>query len=430
MPPRTIPRSEHPISRKNIDPDALKVLYRLYRSGHTAYLVGGGVRDLLLRRKPKDYDVVTSGRPSQIKKLFRNCRLIGRRFRLAHIHFAGGKLIEVSTFRRDPQDEGSDDLLVRNDNTFGGPMEDALRRDFTINGLFYDVGDFSLIDYVGGVDDLKRGVVRTIRDPWLRFQEDPIRMIRAVKFASRLGFRIEKNTWEALVESRAAVEKSPQPRVHEEIARLLEEGSAARSLELLDESGLLEYLEPNLEAYLRLAERGKIASDRDGRLLYRLLEAVDRMRAEGRHLTRPTLFSACTYPLLVSEGLYESESPDLLVREGVVRMLHRLGLSKKDTERVQQVLLAQRKLRPRKRRRTFPRSFQSKSYFAESFALYEAVVRSTGEGKRELEEWKARLDEKDLQPPSPHAEPDDDEAPMERQKLRRRRRRRRGGGTV
>lgn len=252
MQPRIIPRSDHPISRKNIDPDALKVLYRLYRSGHTAFLVGGGVRDLLIGRHPKDFDICTSARPGQVKKLFRNCWLIGRRFRLAHIHFRDHKIVEVSTFRAQPEreDMGDDDLLVRQDNTFGTPEEDAMRRDFTINGLFYDIASFSLIDYVGGVEDIEAGVIRTIGEPHIRFQEDPVRMIRAIKFAARLDFAIEPRTWDALCDHVEDIRKCSMSRVIEEIARLLEGGACCRSVQLLKASGLLRIVLPELFEYI------------------------------------------------------------------------------------------------------------------------------------------------------------------------------------
>jgi len=196
--PRIVPRAEHPISRRDIDPDALKVLYRLRQFNHVAYLVGGSVRDLLLGRRPKDFDVGTSAHPYQVKKLFRNCWIIGRRFRLAHVRF-GPKVIEVATFRRqvepgeeivaegvpvpahdgeggeaDRADTAGSHHLIHRDNTFGTPEEDAFRRDFTINALFYDIATFSVIDYVGGLEDLKAGVVRAIGDPEVRMREDPV----------------------------------------------------------------------------------------------------------------------------------------------------------------------------------------------------------------------------------------------------------------
>src|SRR5687768_9379100 len=206
--PVIVPRAGHAISRSQIDADALKVLYRLHQNNYLAYLVGGSVRDLLLERRPKDFDIGTSAHPYQVKRLFRNCWIIGRRFRLAHVRF-GPKNIEVATFRRlvsaeelasatppddgaAPADDASDlDRLVHRDNTFGTPEEDAFRRDFTINALFYDIGTFSIIDFTGGLQDLRDRLVRCIGDPTERFQEDPVRMIRAVAMAARLDFRID-----------------------------------------------------------------------------------------------------------------------------------------------------------------------------------------------------------------------------------------------
>src|SRR5205823_4559248 len=223
--PRIVPRAEHTISRRDIDPDALKVLYRLRQGDHVAYLVGGSVRDLLLGRHPKDFDVGTSAHPYQVKKLFRNCWIIGRRFRLAHVKF-GNKVIEVATFRRQvapgeevvqdgvpaailhepseprqaisPEVERRDSHLIHHDNTFGTPEEDAFRRDFTINALAYDIATFSIIDYVGGLEDLHAGVVRAIGDPDVRLREDPVRMLRAIALASRLEFTVDPPVLDAI----------------------------------------------------------------------------------------------------------------------------------------------------------------------------------------------------------------------------------------
>src|SRR6476660_7714784 len=238
--PRIIPRAEHPISRRDIDPDALKVLYRLRQYDHVAYLVGGSVRDLLLGRRPKDFDIGTSAHPYQVKKLFRHCGIIGRRFRLAHVKF-GAKVVEVATFRRqvaageevvqdgvpapDPSTpEG--EHLIPHDNTFGTPEEDAFRRDFTINALFYDIATFSIIDFVGGLDDLRAGVVRSIGDPLVRFQEDPVRMLRAVALAARLDFSIEPTLLQAIRTHRHEIAKSALPRLLEEYYKILRAGSA------------------------------------------------------------------------------------------------------------------------------------------------------------------------------------------------------------
>jgi poly(A) polymerase len=246
-------RSEHCISRKNIDDPALKVLHRLSHAGYTAYLVGGSVRDLLLGRRPKDYDISTSAHPQQIKQLFRNCFLIGRRFRLAHIRF-GDQIIETSTFRREPApDEVPDadvDIYQHRNNTFGTPEEDAFRRDFTVNGLFYDVRDFSVIDHVGGLEDLDRRLIRSIGNAIIRFREDPVRMLRAARFASRLDFTIEEATYQAILSHHDEIQKSAAPRVYEEINRLFPYGSGEKAFRLLHETGLLGDLFPELAAWL------------------------------------------------------------------------------------------------------------------------------------------------------------------------------------
>jgi len=260
--PVIVPRAEHPISRRAIDPDALKVLYRLNEAGYTAYLVGGSVRDLLLSRRPKDFDIGTSAHPYQIKKLFRNCWIIGRRFRLAHVRF-GPKAIEVATFRKNippgtesepaephahpPETESAADLLIKHDNTFGTPEEDAFRRDFTINALFYDIATFGIIDYVGGLQDLRDGLIRSIGDPNDRFQEDPVRMLRAIVMASRLGFRLDAPVVDAIATHRKLIATSSPARLIEEYYKVLRSGAAEKTFRALAEHRLLEPVTPELQ---------------------------------------------------------------------------------------------------------------------------------------------------------------------------------------
>ncbi len=246
-------RPEHCISSKNIDPDALKVLYRLSQLGYTAYLVGGGVRDLLMGRKPKDFDVGTSASPGEVKSAFRNCFLIGRRFRLAHIRF-GSKVIETATFRRDSQTVGE---IIEHaaegpheDNTFGTPETDAYRRDFTVNGLFYDIKDFSVIDWVGGMKDLEKKIIRTIGEPEIRFREDPVRMMRAVRFSAKLGFRIERKTAAAMKKWHSCILSAAVPRVCEEVFRLFPYGHSAEAFRLMYECGMLGDLLPSLSKFI------------------------------------------------------------------------------------------------------------------------------------------------------------------------------------
>ena len=247
-------RPDHCISRKNIDPDALRVLYRLDKLGYTAYLVGGGVRDLLLGRTPKDFDVGTSAKPSEVRHAFRNCFLIGRRFRLAHVRF-GQKIIETATFRQNSQTVGE---IIEHaaegpfeDNTFGTPETDAYRRDFTVNGLFYNIRDFSVIDWVGGLEDLDRKLIRSIGDPMIRFREDPVRMMRAIKFASRLDFTIEKGTDRAIRKLHGMILSAAPPRVCEEVFRLFPYGKSEQAFRMMWEYGLLGDLLPDLSDFIK-----------------------------------------------------------------------------------------------------------------------------------------------------------------------------------
>ncbi|HEY1696298.1 MAG TPA: polynucleotide adenylyltransferase PcnB [Polyangiaceae bacterium] len=270
-----------------IDPDAAKVVRRLERSGHEAYLVGGCVRDLLLGSKPKDFDVATSARPEDVRALFRNCRIIGRRFRLAHILFGGGKVVEVATFRRNPameapdeaDAEAVDDILIRSDNIFGEAHEDALRRDFTMNALFYDLDRRQVLDWCGGMQDLKRRTIHTIGDPMVRFREDPIRVLRAIKFAARLDLGIAPDVYDAMVWTREDLAKAARPRVFEEILRLLRGGAAHRSMWLLWETGAMAVLLPELAAFLDDEE----ATQGGARRFFRKMAALDAMtKARGR----------------------------------------------------------------------------------------------------------------------------------------------------
>ena len=268
-------RKEHCISRKNIDGDALKVLYRLNQLGYTAYLVGGGVRDLLMGRRPKDFDVGTSARPNELKRIFRNCFLIGRRFRLAHIRF-GSKVIETATFRRNAQTVGE---IIEHaaegpleDNAFGTPQTDAFRRDFTVNGLFYNIKDFSVIDWVGGMKDIRKKIIRSIGDPAIRFREDPVRMLRAIKFSARLGFTIERGTMRAMKKYHSAILTASEPRVCEEIFRLFTYGHSAEAFLMLWETGLMGDLVPELADYITRHGGRKCAT-------FRYLKSLDKYEA-------------------------------------------------------------------------------------------------------------------------------------------------------
>ena len=249
-----IPRSQHSISRKSISDAALKVLYRLSNSGHRACLVGGGVRDLLLGVQPKDFDVATDATPEEIRALFKNSRIIGRRFRLVHIRF-GRDIIEVATFRAHAEDSARTELdthgRILRDNTFGDIEEDAIRRDFTINALYYDIHDYSMLDYAGGLQDIEQRQLRLIGDPTTRYQEDPVRMLRALRFAAKLDFSIEASAADAIHECGRLLAVIPPARMFDEVVKLFHSGSARRVFELLREFNLLRYLVPALDEWLQ-----------------------------------------------------------------------------------------------------------------------------------------------------------------------------------
>lgn len=274
-----------------IDSDALQVIVKLRKAGFQAYLVGGGVRDLLCKIPPKDFDISTSAKPEEIKHVFqRNCILIGKRFRLAHIRF-GHKVIEVSTFRSGDNEAGN---LILRDNCWGTPEEDALRRDFTINGLFYDPEEHVVIDYIGGWTDIHSRTLKTIGDPVARFRQDPVRMIRLLKFRARFGFEIDPKAKKALIQCREEIIKSAPARVLEEIFRMLESGFSASFFMLMQEAGILELLFPCLIHFLE----GKFGDE-----VYRYLAAADKVnlsRQKGS-LDRSLLVACLLYPVLEKE---------------------------------------------------------------------------------------------------------------------------------
>ncbi|MCC6525808.1 MAG: polynucleotide adenylyltransferase PcnB [Polyangiaceae bacterium] len=282
-----------------VDPDVRKVIRRLTQNGHEAYLVGGCVRDLLLGRQPKDFDVATSAHPEDVRTLFRNSRIIGRRFRLVHVLFHGGKVIEVATFRKNPNEEDTpaEAALIRSDNVFGEADEDARRRDFTINGLFYDIERSHIIDWVGGMRDIQRRVMRTVGDPETRFIEDPVRILRAIKFAGRLDLGIARPVYDAIVYCRESLKLAARPRVAEEILRLMRGGEARRSVYIAWETGVLDVLIPELAALLYDAD----GDDTAGARVWRQLAYIDR-----RHRAGDSLDDTVLWTLLLLEAMKET----------------------------------------------------------------------------------------------------------------------------
>jgi poly(A) polymerase len=440
--PVIIPRAEHSISRSQIDPDALKVLYRLHQNGHTAYLVGGSVRDLLLGRRPKDFDIGTSAHPYQVKRLFKNCWIIGRRFRLAHVRF-GTKTIEVATFRRqvtqqeldaaeaveadlqdatrrggssDPPSEAEAapgataavtdderDRLVHRDNTFGTPEEDAFRRDFTINALFYDIGTFSIIDYAGGLNDLRDGLLRCIGDPTERFQEDPVRMLRAVSMASRLGFTIDAPIERAIESQRGEIARSAPARLVEEFYKLLRSGSAEQAFRMMAERRLLEPIAPELQ-------------EQAGSRLWESLAALDfyrrRFDESPETLSNAILLGSLLMPLGHS---LRSLSPPAVVdgdfRKEPKISLGMLPLARRDVERLRQVLSLQRRLTDMSLSPRARRAMMHRGPFREALTWLEIH----GQVPDVLEHWRGFIEATGIEPVV-------EEGPRPRRRRRRRRR--------
>jgi len=353
---RKIPRDQHPISRRDISPNALRVLYRLRDAGYEACLVGGAVRDLLLGLHPKDFDVATNATPEEVRQLFRNCRLIGRRFRLAHVVF-GREIIEVATFRAN-SDDGSGDreveggMLVR-DNVYGTIEEDAVRRDFTANALYYAIEDFSVRDYVGGFEDVNNRVLRLIGDPETRYREDPVRMLRAVRLAAKLGFTIEPATAGPIPALAMLLREAAPARLFEECLKLFLYGHAVASFEGLERYGLLEALFPDTAKAL--------ASNRSGalrRMLVAGLRNTDARVAADEPVSPAFLFAVLLWPAycreliaLQAQGLSEPEAQQRAADRVTLRQVPIVALPRRFSLPMQEIWLMQSRFALRQRKR-------------------------------------------------------------------------------
>jgi poly(A) polymerase len=428
--PTIVPRAEHTISRRDVDPDALKVLYRLHEHNYIAYLVGGSVRDLLLNRRPKDFDIGTSAHPHQVKKLFRNCWIIGRRFRLAHVKF-GSKTIEVATFRRHvaaseltPEIEAgaadeaqmpqaaaidavsrrrAEDHLIQRDNTYGTPEEDAFRRDFTVNALFYDIGTFSIIDYVGGLSDLDARVIRCIGDPDVRFLEDPVRMLRAVVLAARLQFAIDQPVLDAIATHRHEIARSAPARLVEEYYKILRSGHAKEAFTQLRATGLLKAITPELAS--------------GAEPVWTSIGALDRYRARfaaaPESLTNAILAGTLLYPLgLVARRRFSADALERRTELGL------LPIARRDIERLQQILALQPRLSDLQAPVRAQRALLHRAVLSEAITWLDIH----GERPDAVEHWRALQAE-----PREHAQAADAAAAHTPYPRRRRRRRHRRG---
>ncbi len=466
--PTIIPRTQHSISRKWISPNAVKVMYRLKEQGHYAYLVGGGVRDLLLGREPKDFDIATDATPNEIKKIFRNCRLIGRRFRLAHIHFHD-EIIEVATFRSSTMDEPepenaqpagqephpaiqagegtppdtappapaealpavkpkaprmlkTEDGMILRDNVFGTPEEDAIRRDFTVNALFYNIADFSVIDYVGGMQDLRAGMIRLIGDPAVRFTEDPVRMVRAVRFAALLGFEIEPATLQALLELRDRVALASPSRMYEDVLKLFLKGEGEKTYQMLRSTGLFGVIFPELNAW--------VDTESDGFphiWIGKALEWVDACVLAGRQVPPHILFGLM-FGQYIEEKANQTKTAGLPPLDALTRAVstvmteqaQRVQIPKKISLIMRDMYWNQRRFE--KREGKHPRFFLRRPGFSDAFEYLRFSSEATGEGKELRAWWKEFIKD------HPISDAEEAEIQKGREKRERPRRRRRRGG--
>lgn len=377
-----IMRPDHSISRKYIDREALKVLYRLKDAGFTAYLVGGSVRDMLLKKRPKDFDVGTNARPEQIRKVFRHSRIIGKRFRLVHVYFRGGKVIEVSTFRKqtDCDDREAAREELSNSDIFGEPREDAFRRDLTINGLFYNIANFSIIDYVGGMSDLRNGIVRAIGDPERRFLRDPVRMMRAIRHAARTDFAIEPVTWRAIQANNDKIRLCAIPRVRDEWLKDLQSGVSAKWGKLMLDSGLLEAILPGYAEVLR-GSRAEAA----GQLIIKLLEQLDCLMRRDKNVNEALQLSLLAYPVLHHMPEWHALTSKKLrwPTHEVRGILHEIfapyDFRNMVTDQNAQILASQWPISLCVKRSNWPKRVWTKATFRDSITLFNTVRTVLGE---------------------------------------------------
>ncbi|WP_027328567.1 polynucleotide adenylyltransferase PcnB [Marinimicrobium agarilyticum] len=319
--PLIIPRDQHNVSRRDISQAAIKIMKRLEEGGFQGFLVGGGVRDLLLGGHPKDFDIATDAKPEQIKRLFRGARIIGRRFQIVHVRM-GREIIEVTTFRGHHDQSGNEDGMLLRDNVYGTLETDAVRRDFTVNALYYTLNDFAIHDYTGGLKDLEKRTLRIIGDPHTRYKEDPVRMLRAIRFAGKLGFQIDPGTADPILELGELLRNVPPARLFEEVLKLFMAGSATATFTLMREYGLLAHLFPATEAALE-------AGDETGLTLIEetMANTDKRVRAE-KPVTPAFIYAAMLWPPMAARADHLSKSmpPQQAYQQAATEVIgHQLG---------------------------------------------------------------------------------------------------------
>ena len=427
---RSIPREQHVISRRDISPNALRVLYRLREGGFGAYLVGGAVRDLLLGLHPKDFDVATDATPEQVKSLFRNCRLIGRRFRLAHVVY-GREIIEVATFRANIDDgsgdrELEDGRLVR-DNVYGTIEDDAIRRDFTCNALYYAIEDFSVRDYVGGYEDVQARVMRLIGDPETRYREDPVRMLRAVRLAAKLDFTIEPATAAPIPLLAPLLGEAAPARLFEEMLKLFLSGHAVASFERLEAHGLLGALLPETAAALRSNRSGALR-----RMLVQGLANTDARVAADEPVSPAFLFALLLWPAycralagLQAQGMHAEEAQRRAADRVTLHQVQTIALPKRFSLPMQEIWLLQQRFSSRQRKRVF--RLLANPRFRAAFDFLVLRLAASDSHAADVEFWRqAQLSSGDelsanLEAAGAAGDGEGDDAPTRRRRRRRRR---------
>lgn len=424
--PTVIPRDAHNVSRRDISPNALRVLYRLREAGFGAYLVGGAVRDLLIGGHPKDFDVATNATPEQIRALFRNCRLIGRRFRLAHVVF-GREIVEVATFRANVEATGVEahevEAIVR-DNVYGTIEEDAVRRDFTANALYYSIEDFSIRDYVGGFADVQARVMRLIGDPERRYREDPVRMLRAVRLAAKLGFDIEPATAEPIPRLASLVREAAPARLFEECLKLFLSGHAVASFLGLERYQLLDVLFPEASAALRSNRSGALR-----RMVLKGLADTDARIAADETASPAFLFALLLWPAycralarLQADGVNLPEAQQRAADRVTLHQMDTIALPRRFSLPMQEIWLLQPRFAQRQRRRVF--RLLSHPRFRASFDFLVLRLAASDEHAADVEFWREAQQHPDAAISAVESDPS---VEGEGERPRRRRRRRRAG---
>jgi poly(A) polymerase len=397
--PLIVPRPEHPISRANISPNALKVLNRLKQAGFDAYLVGGGVRDLLLGHEPKDFDIATNATPEEVRAVFRNCRLIGRRFRLAHVFF-GRDIVEVATFRGSNTELGTEVHVTENgmilrDNVYGSITEDALRRDFTVNALYYNIADFSLVDYAGGLEDIAQGRLRLIGDdPTARYREDPVRMLRAVRFACKLGFIIEPSCAAPIRELAPLLAEISPARLFDEMLKLFHGGYALQAFEKLRHHDLFAQLFPETDACLAREDHAFPIT-----FVSRGLNNTDQRILEGKPVAPAFLFAVLLwepvrlrYEELLADGTPSAEAMALASHEVASAQQRRVAIQKRFALPMREIWALQPRLERRQGKRSLALLGHPRFRAAYDFLLLRAEA---GETDPEIGQWWTRFQDVD-----------------------------------